>query len=357
MMANWWVVLRYSLWLGLTGFGGPLAILARLQKDVVEREKWVAASKFQAAISVIKTLPGPVGAQAVIFVGREKAGTVGGFLAGIGFILPSFLMMLLIAYFYADFREIEALHPILRGLQAAAFLVIALSLYDLTKVFHGRSRFWGWFLFSLLLLIVVRVAEPIVILGVALLSTLFGVVGKRTLVSVPLELFLVAFVSAGLAFGTGLSILPLLEHSFVGKYQWLTHEQFLDAIAFGQLTPGPILISLTFMGFLVAGFAGAIAATVGGFFLSFVNMLTWFPELMTWLSRQRWMKDFLVGSIAAIAAGIVIILWNMGSNFTGVELVVPILIFTVTFRRLPVWGFMLVTAGIFWLFAQTPPTF
>jgi chromate transporter len=340
-------IIIYFFRLGLTGFGGPLAIIARLHKETISELRWVSAHDFQAGMSVIKILPGPVSTQLSIYIGYLRAGRVGGFLAGIFFILPSFLMMIGIANIYDSTYEMPMVSNILRGLQAAAYILIIISLYDLSKPYHVRSHFWAWFIISLILIVIFRVTEPIVILLSAGLAAFAGTLGRRTMLSIPLDLLFLGLIAGGFSFGTGLSIVPLLQGSVVDKFHWLTREQFLDAIAFGQMTPGPVLITLTFIGYKVYGFWGALIATVAVFAPSFVNILTWFPFLMKWFNRQKWLNHFVMGATAALSAGVLSVLIKMGHDFAFAEFFLPFLLVLLSKRKLPSWAVLGITGIIF----------
>lgn len=340
-------IAKYFFQLGLTGFGGPLAIIGRMQTEIVQQKKWMNNTEFQSAITLIKSLPGPLSTMMAIHVGRHRGGLLGGIFAGLCFIIPSFFMMIGLSHYYEQFRSMEMVANVMRGLQAAAYILILLSLYDLTKPYHSRSKFWAWTIMSLFLLLILHLSEPVVILGIGALAAISETVARKKLVSIPIDLLILGITAGGLSFGTGLSIVPLLQGSIVQKYNWLTQEQFLDALAMGQMTPGPVLITLTFIGYKMAGWSGALIATFAVFFPAFVNMLTWFPRMMKWLHHQKWLMHFVLGATAALAAGIFTVLFSMGHDFTFFEFFLPFTIVLITKRKIPTWALLILTAFIF----------
>jgi len=130
-----------------------------------------------------------------------------------------------------------------------------------------------------------------------------------------IELFKICLVSGAVVFGTGLALIPVLKNNLVDVHQWMNLREFNDGVIFGQMTPGPIIISSAFFGYQISGLLGALAATAGVFFLSFIHMVTWFPHAVKWLSKQKWIPDFIVGATAAVVGCILttIIMMNINS--------------------------------------------
>jgi len=344
-----WQILIYFFRLGLTGFGGPLALIAQIQRDLVDERKIIDRQEFINSLSLIKSLPGPVANQVVAFWSYRLAGPWVALLAAILFILPAFLMMVALAIFYDQFRASPELISLMDGFQAGAFVLIVVALYTLTKGYYGHPRFWIAFIFSLIAMFFFHLNEPIAIVGSGLISALWQKKCFNRLHSiVVLDLFWLCLKAGALAFGTGFAILPLLQRDFVDYNHWITKQQFLDAIAFGQLTPGPVSVTVTFIGYRVAGIWGALLATIGIYLPGTLNMLTWFPRAYQWFSRQQWVERFVLGATAAIGAGIIVALSALRESLALPSLIVPIILFLISLRRkMPSWV-LVVYSGVGW---------
>ncbi len=304
----------YFLRLGSTGFGGPVAIVAQIQKDLVDDRQWISKEDFIQSLALIKSMPGALAFSTACYMGYRRAGFWGGTVAGWCLVAPAFLLILLIAQVYDQISQIPAISASLAGMQAAALALIVLSIRSLIKGYEKNYKFWA-LLVAGIGLSFLATPEPLIILGFALfaVATSSSIGGNRSLKlfsGLPLlllnqsiaDLFLICFKSGAFVFGSGLAIVPILENDFVTKMGWITHSQFMDALAFGQMTPGPVLITVTFVGYKVSGMTGAIAATVGVFLPSQIHMTTWFPRLTGWLSKQKWISSFILGALAAVVA-------------------------------------------------------
>ncbi|GIL16809.1 MAG: chromate transporter [Oligoflexia bacterium] len=338
----------YFLRLGLTGFGGPLAVIAQMQRDLVVEKKWISAEEFRQTLSLIKSMPGPVSFQMILYVARKHSGTFVALLSGIVFILPAFLMMILLAEFYADYKQNVSLSTFLEGMQAGAFILILVALRDIARPYYSRSRFWAFLILSILFIGFAQVHEAIVIIVMGLIAVMYRRLGQATLRSfIPMDLILVCLKAGALAFGTGLTIVPLLHSDFVSLHHWITHEEFMDALAFGQITPGPVMVTVTFLGYKLWGWVGAIITTICVFLPSAVHMLTWFPHAVGWMNRQKWVQDFVLGATAALAAGIILVLISIGQGFTLALVVIPLcLLGLMTKFKWPSWTLIVGTGLI-----------
>lgn len=319
---------RYFLKLGFLGFGGPLAIMAAVQKDLVEDRKWTERERFAQGLALIKALPGPTATQVAIYMGQIVGGRMGGFIAGIALILPAFFMMILLAAFYGSVETLEWSKPVLFGMQSAALGIIVESVWKLSKPYKSEKAFWLVMLFALIATIIKPSFEPVVILGSGFFGMLLmklnsprepngnvqmfglipaGILGIHRFSSdLVLGLSATMFKAGAFVFGTGLAIVPMLEHDVVNVKHWLTQRQFLDALAFGQITPGPVMITSTFIGFRVAGLLGAVAATVCIFAPAFFNILTWFPLAEKKLGSSAYTKKFVMWAVGAVCGSILV---------------------------------------------------
>lgn len=337
-------IFTFFIKLGALGFGGPLALIAQMQHELVEEKKWISIEKFRQVFALVKAMPGPVAFQMAVYLGRHRAGFWGGALAGFCVVFPSFLMIILIAEVYTKMNEILWIHSALLGMQLAAFALIVIGSKSLAQGFFRKSEFWLLFIFSFVVLRFAHVPEPLVILLCGL--SVFALVKVRDRVSlraVPLlEIFLICIQAGAFVFGTGLAIVPLLEADFVQRLQWLTHKEFMDALAFGQMTPGPVVITVSFIGYKFLGLSGAVVGTIGIFLPAFIHMVTWFPRSVEWLSKQTWISTFTVGVTAAVLGGIFHSLLNMGADFNMQQIfIVAALGIFMYFVRWPSWAFIL----------------
>ena len=327
-----WEFVLYFLKLGTLGFGGPIALAGYMQRDLVDERGWIAPDDYKQGLALAQLAPGPLAAQLAIYLGWVRGRVLGATLVGIAFVTPSFLMVLVLAALYVKFGRLAWMQALFYGIGAAVIAIIARSAVKLARMTLGRDRLlWG--LCALSLVVTVWTATEVVWLFVA--SGLIPVLA-RVRSSVPSKALLVApwpawlllglggaasvgvlwkvfwyFAAAGLfVFGSGLAIVPFLHGGVVEQFRWLTERQFLDAVAVSMITPGPVVITVAFIGYLVAGPFGAIVAALGVFApVYFVTVLA-APHFRRWAERP-WIKAFVDGVTAAATgaiAGAVIVL-------------------------------------------------
>ena len=349
-------LLGYFFRLGFFTFGGPFAIIAQIQRDLVDRRKLISQDNFKKSLALIKSFPGPTGTQVMMFSAHQVGGFWFSLAASVLFILPSYLMMVILAAYYDQYHANQEILIFLEGMQAGAFVLIMMALYNLTKPNLSSIRFWTIFYVALILIGLLKFSEPLVIIGAGLAAMFWSFrPEKKTLLKsyVPWDLFLISIKAGTLAFGTGYAIIPLLQHDYVEIHNWITKAQFMDALAFGQLTPGPVSISVTFVGYRVAGWAGATAATVGIFLPGFINMTTWFPRAFEWFEKQSWVKPFVMGATASIAAGIIVTFLSMSVSTSILRLIIPsLLVWLSVSRNLPSWAVVILSGSGWWIFSH-----
>ncbi len=345
---NYKEVFLYFIRLGCLGFGGPLALVGTMQAELVEGRKWMDVNDFNASFSLIKAMPGPVAFQTAVFLGRTRAGFWGGFLAGFGIVFPAFLMMILFSMFFSSISQLAFTQSLMLGMQVAALGVILGSLKSLVKYNYKDIFFWVLVLISGYINYFHPSLEPVVIIGFGILIVFQGRYKRRFLSVAPLLLFsssvknlaLVCFKAGALVFGTGLAIVPMLQHDVVVKYHWLTQSEFLNALAFGQMTPGPVVVTATYVGHKIAGMTGAIVGTVCIFAAAFFHMSTWFPHVVKKLRGKIWINDFVFGAVAGVVGPIIVTVVKMGLgielNFFLVSMAIIIFILTL-FNKVPLW--------------------
>lgn len=316
------------------GFGGPLALASNMQSHAVEKERWLSNEEFNSTFALIKAMPGPIAFMTAVFLGRLRGGFWGALLAGIALNLPAFVLMILFSIFFSSISHISFVHSLMIGMQVAALGVILGSLKGLVKGREKNLFFWFLVLISGIINYFYPGLEPVVIIGLGLM-----LVARGRLFDLG-TLALVCFKAGALVFGSGLAIVPMLQHDVVDKYQWLTQSEFLDALAFGQMTPGPVVITATYIGHKLHGMPGALIGTICIFLASFFHMVTWFPSVVKKVQGKKWIDRFVFGAIAAVVGPILVAVLKLGMGvgmtpFLGVLMVAT---FVVTLRgRVPLW--------------------
>jgi chromate transporter len=335
-----WPITSYFLKLGAIGFGGPAALVGYMHRDLVERRRWVDEDTYRLALGLAQIMPGPLAAQTAIAIGYFQAGIAGATLVGLAFVLPSFLMVIGLSMAYVAFGGLWWMQALFYGIGAAVIAIIAIAAYRLARSTNRHDPLlWGifaalaiataWleaelaqlFLGAGLLVLIVRawpgwpralaIVVVCVLLGVAAWAMEAWSSGGSAGDGDVLVQILLFFTKAGaFVFGSGLAIVPFLNQGVVQQYGWLTEHQFLDAVAVAMITPGPVVITVAFIGYLVAGFAGATMAALGIFLPVYVFTIVPAP----WFKRHRdnaQLKAFVQGATAAATgaiAGAVVVL-------------------------------------------------
>ena len=318
----------YFLKLGTVGFGGPIALAGHMQQDLVDGRGWVRKEDYVEGLALAQLAPGPLAAQLAIYLGYIRAGILGATAVGIAFVLPSFLMVLGLSAAYVRYGGLPWMQGMFYGIGAAVIGIIARSAFKLTKLTLGKNKLlWG--IFAMLAISTAWTSKEIVwlfLLGgiVNLLATAFpGGLPARGTVSMlfaPLGMFgtsgpllqiFLYFAKAGVfVFGSGLAIVPFLYGGVVQDHHWLTDHQFVDAIAVAMITPGPVVITVAFIGYLVAGVAGATAAALGIFLPVYLIVVLLAPSYKRWAKNPQ-LNAFVRGVTAAATgaiAGAVVVL-------------------------------------------------
>ena len=344
----------YFLWLGTVGFGGPIALAGHMQQDLVDARGWVSKEDYVEGLALAQLAPGPLAAQLAIYLGYIRAGILGATLVGAAFVLPSFLMVLLLSAAYVRFGGLPWMQGIFYGIGAAVIGIIARSAFKLTKLTLGKDKLlWG--IFSVLAISTAWTAREIIwlfLLGgvVALMVKAFPrklhlpstvplllTTGGAALNGALLEIFLY-FAKAGMfVFGSGLAVVPFLYGGVVQGHHWLNDHQFIDAVAVAMITPGPVVITVAFIGYLIAGVAGATAAALGIFLPVYLVVIVLAPSYKRWAKNPQ-INAFVRGVTAAATgaiAGAVIVLARR-SVYDGPTILICAVSFAVLFRwRVP----------------------
>jgi chromate transporter len=312
---------RYFLYLGATGFGGPLVLIQLMRQQYVDKEQRMTGVEFDQVFALVKAMPGPVAFQMAVFLGQRFFGFKGGAVAGFCLLLPAFILMLLAGLFYTKFMQIDAVNTVMRGFLYAASAVILFSLKNLISTNKNFFLFWVFLVINLLLFWFHILPEPalIVLFGLLMVALdqwkptaqLMSVSFLLVDLEKTLQIFKTCAYAGAFVFGTGFALIPVLKTNLVDLHPFLSLKEFNDAVIFGQMTPGPITISTAFMGYQMSGFIGALAATLGVFCFPFIHMVTWFPKAIGWLTKQSWIIPFVRGATSAVVAGIVITVIQM----------------------------------------------
>jgi chromate transporter len=317
----------YFLCLGTVGFGGPIALAGHMQQDLVNERGWVSKEDYLEGLALAQLAPGPLAAQLAIYLGYVRAGVLGATAVGIAFILPSFLMVLALSAAYVRFGGLPWMQAMFYGIGAAVIGIIARSAYKLTKLTLAKDKLL-WCIFAVLAASTAWTSREIVwlfLLGgvVALLVKAFPArVQGRTTASWLLapvtfgvkgtlvEIF-VYFAKAGMfVFGSGLAVVPFLYGGVVQGHHWLNEHQFVDAVAVAMITPGPVVITVAFIGYLVSGVGGASVAALGIFIPVYLVVVVLAPSYKRWAKNPQ-LNAFVKGVTAAATgaiAGAVIVL-------------------------------------------------
>ncbi len=290
-----WQMVQYFTKLGTIGFGGPVALVGYMQRDLVEERKWISEADYKEGLTLSQLMPGPLAAQLAIYLGYVHYGITGATLAGVAFVLPSFIMVVALGAAYVAYGGLTWMQAVFYGVGACVIGIIALSAYKLTTKSIGKDKLlWPIYLVAAAVTIVTESEIVWIFLISGLLVWLVRAPPKRWLpkggsaslvgfaglgdhlptacavgatadwsVLAQIGLF---FAEAGaFVFGSGLAIVPFLYGGVVNEHHWLTERQFVDAVAVAMITPGPVVITVGFIGYLVAGFAGATVAALATF--------------------------------------------------------------------------------------------
>lgn len=281
-------IVRYALHLGTFGFGGPVALVGYMHRDLVERRKWITEADYKEGLTLSQIMPGPLAAQLAIYLGYVHYGLIGATLVGGAFVLPSFVMVVALGWAYKLYGGLPWMQAVFYGVGACVIGIISVSAVKLTQKTIARSALlWTIYLCSAVATIVTESESVWLFLGAGVVAWLArtpprrlrfggGAAGVLPLgVSLPgvpeadyatLGQILLFFTKAGaFVFGSGLAIVPFLYGGVVKEYGWLNDQEFLDAVAVAMVTPGPVVITTGFIGFLVGGFSGATLAAIGTF--------------------------------------------------------------------------------------------
>jgi len=354
-------MILYMLRLGTFGFGGPVALVGYMRRDLVERRGWITENDYREGLALAQMMPGPLAAQLGIYLGFVHYRVVGATLAGIAFVLPSFLMVVALGWAYTHFGGLSWMQAVFYGVGAAVVGIIAMSAYKLTTRSIGKDKLlWGIYL-TLAAVTVVTESEIVwLFIAGGLLNWFWrappkwlskGGLNALAVTQVPsisgvlsgLDLPLLGqiglfFTKAGaFVFGSGLAIVPFLYGGVVTEHHWLNDKQFVDAVAVAMITPGPVVITVGFIGYLVGGFAGACVAALGTFlpcYLFTVLPAPYFKKYGKLPAVRAFVDGITAAAVGAITGSVLVIAKRSLIDMPTVALAVATVLLLWRFKKL-----------------------
>ena len=317
-------VAAYFFRLSWTAFGGPLAYIAMMEDDCVEKRKWLSKEEFAEMLGITNMLPGPNATEMAIHIGYVKGGKLGAIMSGLAFTLPSFVIMVVLSWLYFQYGSLPAVGGIFYGINPVVVGIIVITALRLGKVSLTDWKLVVICITAFLLSQVSNMNEALILLGAGAAGIiLYGHVLKKTLLAVPVFLQLSFFISVDferlplflqlfleflkgglLLFGSGLVIIPLLGPDIVDFFGWMSYKEFFDGLTLGQVTPGPVMKTAAFVGYKVAGIGGAAAAMSGIFLPPFIFVTLLAPYFRK-VRTNIWLQGFLKG-VKAGAVGVIL---------------------------------------------------
>jgi chromate transporter len=291
-------LLFYFLRLGLLAFGGPVALVGQMERELVAERGWLTKEQMREAIAICQSLPGPLAIQVGIYISYLRGGFWGAWIGGWAFIFPNFVIVAALGALYVYFGDLKPITGIFYGVSPAVIALILHSCWRLSKLGMEDKLQWAIAAACLVVTVILQAEVALLFIGAGLVGILYyGNIFRGQPPPVALQVaalpslmlaavasastlgkLLLFFLKAGsLTFGSGLVIVPFLQQGVVQQYGWMDERQFLIAVAVGMISPGPVVITATFVGYLVAGFWGSVVSTIGIFFPSFIFILVAAP--------------------------------------------------------------------------------
>ncbi|MFZ6770565.1 chromate transporter [Undibacterium sp. Di26W] len=328
-----WQLIAYFVRLGALGFGGPVALVGYMHRDLVGERNWISEADYKEGLALAQLAPGPLAAQLAIYLGYVHYRIVGATLVGIAFVLPSFFMVVALGWAYVLYGGLSWMQSVFYGVGAAVIGIIVMSTRKLTEKSVGKDKLL-WAIYLLLAAVTVITESEIAWLFIAagvlvwllrappkflnrnklnsvgvslpLMAAMFGMLDVPLLTQIA-----VFFAKAGaFVFGSGLAIVPFLYGGVVTEHHWLTDKQFVDAVAVAMITPGPVVITVGFIGYLVAGLPGASVAALATFlpcYLFTIIPAPYFKKYGKVPGVLAFVDGITAAAIGAIAGSVIVI--------------------------------------------------
>jgi len=369
-----WQLIRFFLRLGTIGFGGPVALVGYMHRDLVEQRKWITEADYKEGLALAQLAPGPLAAQLAIYLGYVHYHILGATLVGLAFVLPSFVMVVALGIAYTTYGGLSWMQAVFYGVGACVIGIITHSSYKLTRKSIGTDKLlWAIFLLSAGVTIVTESEEVLLFLlaGVAVLLVKappkallrktpvalilpFPMLAQLSVVAniAPATLWNIAlfFAKAGaFVFGSGLAIVPFLYSGVVRDFGWLTERQFLDAVAVAMITPGPVVITVGFIGYLVAGFPGASIAALATFLPCYLFTVIPAPYFKKYGKRAdiaAFVEGITAAAIGALSGAVVVIAGRSIKDIPTIVIALVTLVILWKTKKVPEPFLILAAAGI-----------
>ncbi len=357
-----WQLVLYMLRLGTLGFGGPVALAGYMHRDLVERRQWISEGDYREGIALAQLAPGPMAAQLAIYLGYVHYRIPGATLVGLAFVIPSFLMVLALGWTYVRFGGLSWMSAVFYGVGAAVIGIITMSAYKLTIKSVGKDKLL-WTIYLILAAVTVitesEVAWLFIAAGVAVwfwrvppkwtgrgtlpstvamqapvVTSILGTLDWPVLIQIG-----VFFAKAGaFVFGSGLAIVPFLYGGVVTEHHWLTEKQFVDAVAVAMITPGPVVITVGFIGYLIAGLPGACMASAATFlpcYLFTIIPAPYFKKYGKLPAITAFVDGVTAAAIGAIAGAVIVLAKRSLFDVPTVALALATALLLWRFKKLP----------------------
>ena len=347
----------YFLKLGAIGFGGPPALVSYMHRDLVEKRGWITEDDYREGLALSQLAPGPLAAQLAIYIGFVDYSILGATITGLAFVFPSFLMVLGLGYAYVQFGGLPWMQAVFYGIGAAVIGIIAIGTFKLSRKSLGKEGML-WTIFAVLAFITFWLEKELISLILAGGFVYWLYKAKPRFPSVHSFLFFPFLLQASMeiqadeklkqiawfffkagafVFGSGLAIVPFLYGGVVKEYNWLNEQQFMDAVAVAMITPGPVVITVAFIGFLVAGFPGACIAALATFLPCYLFTILPAPYFKKW-GRHPAIKAVVDGitaaAIGAIAGAVMILSKRQFTDLISVGIALGTMIALIRFKKL-----------------------
>ncbi|QNP61328.1 chromate transporter [Paenacidovorax monticola] len=367
--------------LGTWGFGGPVALAGYMYRDLVERRRWITEADYKEGLALAQLMPGPLAAQLAIYLGYVHYRFLGASLVGAAFVLPSFCMVVALGAAYVAYGGIGWMQSVFYGVGAAVIGIIAMSAYKLTSKSIGKDRLlWPIFLVSAAVTVVTKSEEIWLFLGAGVLvwfwrappawlarkdrlhgtaAPLLGMFALGTVDWTKLQQIGLYFAYAGsFVFGSGLAIVPFLYGGVVKEYGWLTDQQFVDAVAVAMITPGPVVITTGFIGYLVTGFWGAVAAAAATFLPCYLFTVLPAPYFKKYGKRPdvvAFVDGVTAAAIGSIAGAVAVIGQRSITDWITAALALATAAVLWRFKKIPEPAIVAAAALMGWLVHPAAP--
>lgn len=356
-------LLLYMLRLGTLGFGGPVALAGSMRRDLVDERGWITEADYKEGLALAQLMPGPLAAQLAMYLGYVHFRVLGATLVGIVFVMPSFLMVVALGWAYVRFGGLAWMQAVFYGVAAAVIGIIAMSAWKLTTKSIGRDALlWGIYLIAAAITVITETELAWLFLLAGVVAWLWRAPPRRfrpsgldaILAAVPawagsapaagpawpvLGNIALFFAKAGaFVFGSGLAIVPFLYGGVVTESHWLNDRQFVDAVAVAMITPGPVVITVGFIGYLVAGLPGAIVAALATFlpcYLFTIVPAPYFKKYGKLPALVAFVDGVTAAAIGAITGAVVVLAKRTLVDLPTAMLAIATVALLWKFRKLP----------------------